>query len=356
MTDFIHPPGIHPTQVTWSLVRNQQRATSPYSGTVQRNDRGGDLWRCRLEYPDLSPENSGILMGWLDRVSRGGNAALVPVFQNRTGVRSRARSLQAAVHANLITPFYRDTPPFGFTNIGSMFPLYSLDFDLAARANTGAAGAGSARTFTGLAAVPYLLTVDVPDQYQNPGHIVNDSSNATILNRNNTRLSGRIQDVITVPADGQITLVLYPAGGNLAFERSRWTAIELQRAYVTQAAATAGQTALRVTGHVNELGGNNIPVFAAGQFVNVQTSRGMELKRLTSEAEMLGGGSLNGVGVLHFGRLEFEPALRGAVASNAVVQHINPVCRMLLSEAVSNAVTTAPLRSGFAIEMIEAPQ
>ena len=350
MTDIVWPPGLLPSEMTWSLVRNQQRSRNPYSGTMQRNDRGGDLWSCRLQMPTLAEPDSGLLAAWMDQISRAGNAGLVPVFQNF----SRGQSA-AAAFAQLQAPWFERDASLDWTGQTLLATVYLRNRDLTLYAS-GSASAGTearlSRSFTVAQGLPYLVTFDIPVQTQPGGYRITDGSTTLVDQRAAPPGAGRFMHLV-YPGTTTLQVFLYAETGQQAFASSRFTAVSVQRAFIAQTTANAGGTLVNLFGAASAA----VPslTHGVGQFISVQTSAGWELKRLISDIDMISSSTINGVSVLHQGRALVEPALRGTVSANAGTVHRDPVCRMILNEAVSAASVQAPLRSGFVFELIEDP-
>jgi len=354
MADLIFPPSLAPRRVTWTLERNVATYTSPYSFTSQRNDLGrAARWRATIEMPPLPPDDAALLSTWLDQISRGEHVGLVPVAQNDVAGTEVATSTFQSQQA----PWLARAPSLDWTSGGLVSPLYLSDGNVVIYSGGSPPGYMD-RLFAATSGLPYTMIVDVPEQITAGRISVNNFDNS--LSFFDTGPGRPVQPGRYVtslfPADSSGIRVYLNAGDNAqSFIRSLFGNLSFTRTYVTSAAAASGSNILSIRGGAFGNIVNNIyrRAMKQGQFVMVRSSRGYELKRIKASVDLIVGGSLNGNSATVDGRMIFEPALRGAVASNAAVIHNDPWCRMRLATSESTAVVDAPNFSGFTFDMLE---
>jgi len=68
MTQFIFP-NINPTSSTWELVTNTRVFRSPLTNAVQTASRKGSLWKCTMQYNNVSGETRALLQAFLTRLN-----------------------------------------------------------------------------------------------------------------------------------------------------------------------------------------------------------------------------------------------------------------------------------------------
>ena len=62
-------PSITPTSSTWELVSNTATFRSPLSGTIQTLDRGGEAWRVRMVFRNLTGDEKAVLKAFLVKLN-----------------------------------------------------------------------------------------------------------------------------------------------------------------------------------------------------------------------------------------------------------------------------------------------
>ncbi len=68
MTQFIFP-NINPTSSTWELVTNTRVFRSPLTNAVQTASRKGSLWKCTMQYNNVSGVTKATLQAFLSRLN-----------------------------------------------------------------------------------------------------------------------------------------------------------------------------------------------------------------------------------------------------------------------------------------------
>jgi len=340
------PPSLRPESMTWTLERNEARFESPTSRTVQRVARGGDRWRCTMQLPDLVDEQAGALNAWLDAISRADNAGLVPVAQNLPV--GDSASANFAERQALWTD---RAPSLDWTSLQLVQPIYvrSSDAVLYATSITAPNQSSAYRNFTVTAGLVYELIIDIPPQQYPGGYFVYNPGGTTVNARDTPPGAGQFRHLITAGSN-QITVLLYAGNGAQGFIPSYFRRVSLARVFLAESAAAAGATTMTI------LGGSSATLnrsAAAGQFFNVVTTAGLELKRLQVDVDQIGGATLGGNAVNHLGRCVFEPALRGPLPINSAISTAAPVCRMVLAEATATSSISAPIRHGITLELVE---
>lgn len=347
MADLIFPPSLIPKRVVWTLARNIGAYESPLSNTAQRISRAAARWRASIEMPKLDAGESAILSAWLDQVSKAENCGLVPVFQNyMLGTETAGfLSSQAPFTAQNVAAEWNGQRGFA---LGMLVPPYFQSGDMVVYSGNSTDNQ-AVSGFTAISGLPYAAVLDAPIQLNPPSWYVASAGLSSIV-FNGVGVIGRSIWAGFAPNGAQVVIGLRPGNGAVPFTQSRFSSLTLNRILIAQANAAAGSTYVQMYG-----GNSNAPGMAMrrGQFFQVATSRGFELKRLSVDVDLIGGVTLNGVGVNHLGRASFEPALRGSVATNAAILTHQPVCRMRLAQAESAATIDAPMFGGFAFEMLE---
>lgn len=339
MTDIAFPSLIGAAQLDWRLDRNVAVFTNPISKTVQRVARGGDRWHATVTVPTIQGSDAARVSAWLDQVSRGDNWGLVPVFQNdTTGTESASAnfsSLQGPWATAGLTGWSATNCIQNYVSDG-MLVLFS-----------GSTAPGYiSKTFTVVVGAPYEIIVDTPPQSGN--NRITAICGSTVLSGDAAAPVYGRRRIIVTPTTTAMTVFLYAGGDTDTFSRAVYGDLSITRAFTIETAAAAGSTELLVQGGLD--GTDN---FKAGQFVCISTTAGMELKRVMRTVRMIGGVTVNGININHFGRLSIEPALRGSVAASEAINHVSPWCRMQLANPSSQAVIGPPLRHGFSVELIE---
>lgn len=62
-------PSITPTSSSWELVSNVGVHRSPLSGATQTLDRGGEFWRCRLNFSNLNGADAATMRAFLVKLN-----------------------------------------------------------------------------------------------------------------------------------------------------------------------------------------------------------------------------------------------------------------------------------------------
>ncbi len=338
MTDFLHPPGIVPMSMAWQLQKNQSKATNPYSNTGPRNDRGGDLWTATVDYAPLVGEEAALMHACLHQISKAGNAILMPVFQNdMAGMESAT-----ATFANMQAP-WREAGPTGWFAVNLLETPRVVDRLLEVYGNgTSAGGNYIYRTFTVVPGAFYQLCVDVPQQSAPGTMYIADGGTGVATITGYGRLSTIVSPTAATLTVSLTTSVFFP---------TYYGDFQIARVMTLESASAAGAFEVVTLGGLNDTLSN----FKVGQFVNVRTTAGYELKRVIRTVRQIGRVTVNGVGVNHVGRMPIEPALRGSAAQYAAIVHNAPVCRMILSPGPIGSTISAPLREGFRLQFIEEP-
>lgn len=348
MADLIFPPSLAPLikRVTWTLERNEAAFTSPLANTVQRVTRHGARWRASIEMTPLDQDESAVLAAWLDQVSRVDHVGLVPVVHNRmTGS-------EGAGMPSLTSDFSSGTEIAGWAagyKQGLLRNPYPQSGELVVYSG-GTTSNFATRPLSVATGLPYLVTFDVPPQATVGAVAVFGASlTPTYFANNALPVAGRIMVPVT-PVNGQIVPVLYPGNGSQQYAQSRFSRVSVNRCFLVEGAQPAGSNTIVVYCGLSE---SPQAALRVGQFVNVQAAGGWQLVRLRHDVDLIGGVNYGTEPVTHLGRAMFEPALRSAVANNASIQHVDPVCRMRLATPNSSATTDAPMFGGFAFDMIE---
>lgn len=343
MADLIFPPSLSPRRVTWTLERNVATYTSPLSYASQRNDVNRSArWRATIEMPPLSADDAALLSTWLDQISRGEHVGLVPVFQNSISGTESA----ASTFANLQLPWSEPGSLTGWSGTNLLTAARVVDGQVLVYGNATPPGY-IFRTFTVVTGAFYEVTVDIPLQVGNVRILGGDGATIAI-NPGANLVYGR-RTYIVSSATGSLQIYLYSGSDAEQFASAYYGNLKVARIMTAQVAQTAGAR------FVTTWGGQNgaLDNFKIGQMIGVQTSRGVELKRVQRAVRQIGGTTNNGVTVNHVGNMTFEPSLRGSVSGNALISHIDPVCRMRLATSESTAVVDAPNFSGFTFDMLE---
>lgn len=342
MADLIFPPSLSPRRVTWTLERNVATYTSPYSFTSQRNDLGrAARWRASIEMPPLPPDDAALLSTWLDQISRGEHVGLIPVYQNYLDA-----TFASSEGAPLTRSWTAGEASLWSTNAGGVTATVTGGI-LILRA--GGTPNGFDRMFNIRVGRSYTLTLDIPsfgtqwrlrvDHTASTVAVVDTISSAT------GRQVFRFTSSVT-----PIRVALHGGDNMTPFAESVYGDVNLYPTLDIEEVAAAGSNRLILIGDRATL---NNRVVRTGQFFNVPTTRGIELKRALRDAINVGAVTYQGVTVNHAGNLRFEPALRGSVVVGAGLYDQTPVCRMRLATPESTAVVDAPNFSGFTFEMVE---
>lgn len=352
MTDILFPPGLIPRRVTWTLERAVATYESPLSFASQRVARSGARWRASIEMPPLDNTETGLLNGWLDQISRAENCGIVPVFQNA----SAYQTLTDAAFAEQ-QPAWTDPNAFtGWTQNSTQNTPSLSGRDLLIYSTSGTTSgnlAQYARNITVTANLPYLVTIDIPDQWTPGGYLISDAVSVIFVNsRTPVPLPGRYRHVV-YSTTGLLRVVLSPGNGEGAFVKSLFRRVSVARCHIAQGAVAAGARSMTLYGGRQVAGFDR--THQAGQFINLETASGWQLVRLVGDVEQIGANTINGVSVTHHGRAVFEPPLRAAMVNMAGSQHLQPTCRMRLAEPNSSATIDAPLFGGFAFDLVEWP-
>lgn len=346
MADILFPPLLCPAAITWTLERNIGAFESPLSFATQRVARAGARWRATLQMPPMEADDAALLSSWLDQISRPENCGLVPVVQNRDAGTETAGFVSAQAPftaANVVNDWNGSR---GFAN-GLLIPPYYQSGDLVLRSgNTTSNSSGSG--FTATAGLPYAAVLDTPLQISPPTWQVTGAA-LTPVHFTAAAVQGRSVAVWNA-VGSQNAIVLGVGNGVTAFVQSRFTSLTLNRILLVQGATAAGASQMFVFG-----GNSAAPSLAMrrGQFFEVRTSAGFELKRLMTDVDFIAGVTFNGNSVNHLGRAVFEPALRGGAADLAAVLTHKPVCRMRLAEPNSSATADGPLFTGTTVDLVE---
>jgi len=317
--------------------------TSPYSFTSQRNDLGrAARWRATIEMPPLAADDAALLSTWLDQISRGEHVGLVPVHQNAISGTEGA----TAAFANLQQP-WASGGLSGITGTGILVDVRVVD-GLVIVLSSNMPPGFLTKSFTVVPNAYYEITIDAPPQEAYVRVQAFDGTATPLIANPGDRIYGRRTYVVS-PTTNSLFVTIHAGRDSDSFTESFYGDLKVVRLMTVQTAQPAGGNAVRAWGGLNGALDN----FKVGQFVQLQTSRGFEMKRVLRSSRQIGGVFNNGVLVNHFGILSFEPALRGSVAVNAPIIHIDPVCRMRLATSESTAVVDAPNFSGFTFDMVE---
>lgn len=68
MTQFLFPD-IKPTSSTWELVTNTRVFRSPLTNAIQTASRKGSLWKCTMQYENVSGTTKATLQAFLSRLN-----------------------------------------------------------------------------------------------------------------------------------------------------------------------------------------------------------------------------------------------------------------------------------------------
>lgn len=348
MADLIFPPSLAPLikRVTWTLERNEAAFTSPLANTVQRVTRLGARWRASIEMTPLDQDESAVLAAWLDQASRVDHVGLLPVVHNRMA------GSESAGMPSLTGDFTSGAEVAAWAagyQLGLLRNPYAQSGELVVYSG-GTTSNFATRPLSVAAGLPYLVTFDVPPQpIVGAVGVFGASLTPTYFANNALPAAGRIMVPVT-PVNGQIVPVLYPGNGTQQYAQSRFSRVTVNRCFLVEGAQPAGSNNIVVYCGLSE---SPQAALRVGQFVNVQTAGGWQLVRLRHDVDLIGGVNYGNEPVTHLGRAMFEPALRSAVANNASIQHVDPVCRMRLATPNSSATTDAPMFGGFAFDMVE---
>lgn len=344
MTDFLHPPGIVPMSMAWQLQKNQSKATNPYSNTGPRNDRGGDLWTATVDYAPLVGEEAALMHACLHQISKAGNAILMPVFQNDMAGTESA----TATFANMQAP-WREAGVTGWTQTNLLEGPRVVDRTLEIYGGPTPPGF-IYRDYTVVPGAYYQVAIDIPEQNGANVRVTIFSGETPLVTTGANTSYGRRTHIV-VPTTSMLRVFLYSGNDTDAFSVAYYGDLQVARVMSVQTATAAGASQVVTFGGVN----GTLSNFKVGQFVNVQTSAGYELKRVVRTVRQIGVNTINGVNVNHVGRMPIEPALRGSAAQYAAIVHNAPVCRMILSPGPIGSTISAPLREGFRLQFIEEP-
>lgn len=343
MADLIFPPSLSPRRVTWTLERNVATYTSPLSYASQRNDVNRSArWRATIEMPPLSADDAALLSTWLDQISRGEHVGLVPVFQNSISGTESA----ASTFANLQLPWSEPGSLTGWSGTNLLTAARVVDGQVLVFGNNTPPGY-ILRGFSVVAGAYYEITLDLPLQVGNVRIVVTDGV-TVLVNPGANMIFGRRTYIVT-PGTTTLLIFLYSGNDTDQFASAYYGNLKVARIMTTQVTQSAGARFVTTWGGQN----GSLDNFKIGQMVGVQTSRGTELKRIQRAVRQVGAAVNNGLTVNHAGNMTFEPALRGSVSGNALISHIDPVCRMRLATSESTAVVDAPNFSGFTFDMLE---
>lgn len=343
MADLIFPPSLSPRRVTWTLERNVATYTSPLSYASQRNDQNRSArWRATIEMPPLSADDAALLSTWLDQISRGEHVGLVPVFQNSISGTESA----ASTFANLQLPWSEPGSLSGWSGTNLLTPARVVDGQVLVFGN-GSPPSYIIRTYSVITGAYYEITIDIPLQTGNVRMLLGDGSGASQALAP-TMVYGR-RSFIFSSTTGALQIYLYSGNDTDVFASAYYGNLKVARIMTVQVTQSAGARFVATWGGQNGALDN----FKIGQMVGVQTSRGVELKRIHRAVRQIGSGFNNGLMVNHVGNMTFEPALRGSVSMHAPIVHIDPICRMRLATSESSAVVDAPNFSGFTFDMLE---
>ena len=346
MADILFPPLLCPAAITWTLERSIGVFESPLSFATQRVVRSGARWRATVQMPPMDAESAALLTAWLDQISRAENCGLVPVAQNRDAGTEAATfvSAQAPFTAANVVNDWNGSRGFA---AGLLIPPYYQSGDLVLYSGNTTENR-TAPAFSATAGLPYAAVLDVPLQPAPPTWRVTGASGSPV-HFTSVGVQGRsIGTWNAVTAQNVVDLFI--GNGSTPFTQSRYTSITLNRILITEQTASAGAT------RVTLMGGNSAaPALAMrrGQYFEIRTSAGWELKRLTTDVDLIAAVTFNGNSVNHFGNAVFEPALRGSVAANAAILTHKPVCRMRLAEPNSSSTADGPLFTGATFDLVE---
>lgn len=344
MTDFIHPYGIVPENMEWTRVRNQSESLNPYTNSGPVNDRGGDLWGLTADYSPLVGQDADLFYPWLDQIGKAGNRALIPAFHSRMDGTESA----AAAFAQMQSP-WRDVGAANWITTNLLETPRVVDRCL--EIYCGATAPGYIyRDFTVVIGAFYQVTVDIPEQAGANVRLTIFSGATALVSTLANAVYGRRTHVV-VPTTTTLRVFLYAGNDTDAFAVAYYGDLTVSRIMVVQTSVPAGAAQLVTLGGLNGALSN----FRAGQFVNVQTSAGYELKRIGRTVRQIGGNTINGVNVNHVGRMPIEPPLRASVGQHAALIHHNPVCRMRLAQGPIGSRISSPLQHGFRLQFLEDP-
>ncbi len=347
MADLIFPPSLNGfvRRITWTLERSVLAPTSPLSFTTQRIDQGRTArWRASVEMTTLDPDQAALLATWLDQISRAEHVGLVPVVQN---------TISGTESANLqpLTGLMSSPAEVAVWQAsyyqGLALPPYEQSGDLVIYAGN-TTNNFATRPVNVTVGLPYLVSIDAPPQVSPGSASVFSAALASSL-FTASLLVGRATVQLT-PTTTQLVPLLRPTSGAAAFTQSRYSNVKINRCLLAEQASAAGANTLIA------YGGQSVApqlLFKRGQFLELQTSRGWQLVRLQHDVDQLAGINYGSVTVAHVGRMTFEPSLRGAVAVNAAIQHVSPVCRMRLARPESVSTSDTPLFSAFSFDLVE---
>lgn len=344
MTDIAFPSELAPASMDWRLERNVTTLTNPLSKTNQYIGRGGDRWRCTLTMPTLNDVDAGILTAWLDQISRADNWALINPFQSlAAGTESGTSFIDMNGSWRSQVNAAGTFPNWNQNNL--LLPGY-LNAGYASIYGNATTPASMTRNFTVVVGAYYLVAVDFPPQ-EFPGRIRVKCGSTVLFDSGSVSMPGRIVALVS-PTTTTMQVLLYAGFDGTAYANTFYGDVSVARAYTVEQAAPAGLNTIVIQGAQTTSASLRV-----GQFVSIPSSAGYELKRLTRDVIQVGGGTLNGISVNHAGRMAFEPALRGAVAVNAAIQHVDMVCRMKLATPSSISQVSAPNFTATTFELIE---
>ncbi len=341
MTDIAFPSGLVPSSMEWRLERNVARFESPTSRAVQTVARGGDRWHCTLTMPQLTGEDAGILVAWMDQISRPDNWALISPLHN---LMSGTESASAAF-SNL-QPSWRNGGLSGWNWGNLVFSPYTSGGTVVIYSNQNPP-VYIQKSFAVVAGAYYLITLDVPPQLSNT-RLTASSCSTVLISALASRTYGRLRWLVAAAA-AEMLVTIYSGSDTDSFSQAIYGDLSIVRVNLVQSAVSTGTNDMDCFGGQNE----SINMFRIGQFISLLTINGIELKRLTRDVRQIGGIVYNGLTVNHRGHCQFEPALRAPVAQYNPVVHLNPVCRMRLADANSVSTISAPNFTGTTIELIE---
>lgn len=343
MTDIAFPSGLAPSSMEWRLERNVARFESPTSRAVQTVARGGDRWHCTLTMPQLTGEDAGILVAWLDQISRAEHCGLLPALHNRL-------TSKFAVGAPPLLSSWRNGELSNWTVLSTVRARVAGG-RLVLR-NLADPAASIRRAVATAIGATYVLIVDIPTYTASCRVVIGTSNFSSVFVQSVNPPAGRlILKFVATTASTGVSLQAGPGVSPGEYDEATFGDVLLFRVLETDTAASAGTAAISLLG--DDYDGSTSDQMSIGQFFSVVTTAGIELKRSLKAVSGLEGVTYNGRAVNGGGQCAFEPALRAPVALNAAIIHSQPWCRMRLADANSVSTISAPNFTGTTIELIE---
>lgn len=316
-------PGVE--SVDWDIERNVAVQQSPLGHTLQRQVRGGDRWRCTLNFPLYQHDDAGVLEAFLREATRGDRWLYLSPPQN--SLRGNWAPAELVDNGRFVTDASGWTPTSATLSVNAR-RLRIL--------NTSAA--------TGYANDPVAVETGKPHVL-----LAERRRGKAAAWKAELRNGTAAEVTATDTTEGRTIALWTPSVSSshvrlfcntaVAGDYVYWSNVSLSRCLQVNGASQTGNR-LNVDGGPASVSA----AIRAGSYVGVLAGTQYQLLQLTEDLDTDSTGA---------GTLVFEPGLRASPADNAPVIVRAPFARFIIPSHSAPAAVSSPNLHGFSISLIE---